>query len=239
MDRANRMLDAAGDLLLAHGYRKVTVDDVARRAGVGKGTVYLHWPSKLELFAAVLVRDAVGITEDLLAAMRADPAEVLLHRSLRTTYLLVMRRPFARALYTGDQELVGAVATDSKIGLDLAARKAETTPELLRGLHRHGLLVDDPDTDRDLQFRLSASTVGFFLADRYLPAGGATLDHAADAEGAVLEAKADALATVVRRGFEPPGEADPAALAAVAPHVIDIHERLLTTLTTHLPEEEP
>ncbi|WP_410479403.1 helix-turn-helix domain-containing protein [Pseudonocardia sp. H11422] len=26
----------------------MTVDDVARRAGVGKGTVYLHWASKLE-----------------------------------------------------------------------------------------------------------------------------------------------------------------------------------------------
>jgi AcrR family transcriptional regulator len=41
-DRADRILDAAGDLLLRLGYRKVTIEDVAQRAGIGKGTVYLH-----------------------------------------------------------------------------------------------------------------------------------------------------------------------------------------------------
>lgn len=226
MGRADRMLDAAGDLLLAHGYRRVTVEDVARRAGVGKGTVYLHWPSKLELFAAVLVRDAVVITREMLGALHADPAEALLHRMLRTTYRQVMQRPFSRALYTGDEALVGAVATDSTIGLDLVARKAETTPELLRVLSRHGLLVDDPRTDPDLPLRLSAATSGFFLADRYLP-GARGLDR-----------RADALATVVRRAFEPPGEPDPAAVAAVAPLVADVHERLLAGLSTHLPAKE-
>ncbi|HEY0932927.1 MAG TPA: TetR family transcriptional regulator, partial [Trebonia sp.] len=37
--RESRILDAAGDLLLAFGYRKVTIEDVARRAEIGKGTV--------------------------------------------------------------------------------------------------------------------------------------------------------------------------------------------------------
>jgi AcrR family transcriptional regulator len=74
--REQRILDAAGELLLTFGYRRVTVDDVARRAGVGKGTVYLHWSSKLELFAAVLLRDVASIVEAQLAAMRADPAEI-------------------------------------------------------------------------------------------------------------------------------------------------------------------
>jgi AcrR family transcriptional regulator len=59
--RESRILDAASELLLVFGYRRVTIDDVARRAGVGKGTVYLHWASKLELFATVLIRDAAAI----------------------------------------------------------------------------------------------------------------------------------------------------------------------------------
>lgn len=233
MGRESRILDAAGELLLAHGYRRVTIDDVAVRAGVGKGTVYLHWSSKLELFATVLVRDATALTRDLLAALRADPGEVLLHRSLRTTYLMVMRRPLARAFYTGDTALLGAVATDSKIGLQVTADKSGFTPTHLRVLYDHGLLADDPAADHDLAFRLSAATTGFFVADRLIPLAGEV-----DPDDA-LERKADALATVVRRAFEPPGEPSPDALHAAAPVVAGLYDRLLTEFTHHLPEEEP
>jgi O-methyltransferase involved in polyketide biosynthesis len=49
-DKASRILNAAEELLVSYGYRRITVDEVAHRAGVGKGTVHLYWPSKLELF---------------------------------------------------------------------------------------------------------------------------------------------------------------------------------------------
>ncbi len=39
--REERLLDAATTLLVRWGYRKTTIDDVAREAGVGKGTIYL------------------------------------------------------------------------------------------------------------------------------------------------------------------------------------------------------
>jgi hypothetical protein len=39
-DRANRVLDTARELLLSWGYRRVTIDELSRRAGVGKGTIF-------------------------------------------------------------------------------------------------------------------------------------------------------------------------------------------------------
>jgi AcrR family transcriptional regulator len=45
--RAARILDATAELLLRHGYRRVTIDDIARHADIGKGTVYLHWKTAL------------------------------------------------------------------------------------------------------------------------------------------------------------------------------------------------
>jgi AcrR family transcriptional regulator len=48
-DAAGRIKAAAADLLLERGYERMTVDDVAERAGVGKATVYRRWPSKDEL----------------------------------------------------------------------------------------------------------------------------------------------------------------------------------------------
>lgn len=48
-EAAHRIKAAAADLLLERGFERVTVDDVAERARVGKATVYRRWPSKDDL----------------------------------------------------------------------------------------------------------------------------------------------------------------------------------------------
>jgi len=45
-DVRDAILDAAERLLARYGYRKMTMDDLASEAGIGKGTTYLHFPSK-------------------------------------------------------------------------------------------------------------------------------------------------------------------------------------------------
>jgi TetR/AcrR family transcriptional repressor of mexJK operon len=51
-ENRERVLRAATDSFLAHGYGS-SVDEIARRAGVAKQTVYSHFPSKDALFKAV------------------------------------------------------------------------------------------------------------------------------------------------------------------------------------------
>ena len=43
------ILDATDELLNRFGYRKMTIDDLAQNVGIGKGTVYLYFPSKEEI----------------------------------------------------------------------------------------------------------------------------------------------------------------------------------------------
>jgi AcrR family transcriptional regulator len=43
------ILDATDRLLARYGYKKMTIDDLAREVGIGKGSVYLHFPSKQEI----------------------------------------------------------------------------------------------------------------------------------------------------------------------------------------------
>jgi AcrR family transcriptional regulator len=43
------ILDATDELLRRYGYKKMTIDDLAREVGIGKGTVYLYFPSKEEI----------------------------------------------------------------------------------------------------------------------------------------------------------------------------------------------
>ncbi len=53
-ERADRILDAAAELILRWGYRKTTIDDIAKQAGVAKGTIYLHWKTREDLFMALI-----------------------------------------------------------------------------------------------------------------------------------------------------------------------------------------
>jgi AcrR family transcriptional regulator len=59
------IMDATDRLMERHGYRRVTVDDVAREAGIGKGTIYVHFPSKEELALSCIDRRYGRIVDDL------------------------------------------------------------------------------------------------------------------------------------------------------------------------------
>ena len=52
--RPGELLDAALDLFVTKGYAATKVEEVARKAGVSKGTLFLYFPSKEELFKAVV-----------------------------------------------------------------------------------------------------------------------------------------------------------------------------------------
>jgi AcrR family transcriptional regulator len=43
------ILDATDQLLARYGYQKMTIDDLAKEVGIGKGSVYLHFRSKEEI----------------------------------------------------------------------------------------------------------------------------------------------------------------------------------------------
>lgn len=52
--RPAELLEAALDLFVEHGYAATKVEEVAKRAGVSKGTLFLYFPSKEDLFKAVV-----------------------------------------------------------------------------------------------------------------------------------------------------------------------------------------
>ncbi|MEV1169112.1 helix-turn-helix domain-containing protein [Nonomuraea sp. NPDC049784] len=229
--KVSRILDAAEELLLAYGYRKVTIDEVAGRAGVGKGTVYLYWTSKRDLFAAVLARSTARLVAAQFAAVRADPAEVRLHRSIRRSFLLTMRSPVVKALATGDHVMLGEVLTRSEAGSHYVLGKVDTTARYLTILYEHGLLAEDPATDPTLFYRLSAAVLGSYL----LEAGPPGTDDIPGAE-LDLEAKADALVTTLRRAFEPATEPSEATLRAAAGELADLYRQWLADLAGYLPQ---
>ncbi len=87
-DIRDLILDAVDALLARFGYGKMTMEDVAREVGIGKGTIYLHFPGKQELVLSHIDRIAARVADGLraLAGSPAPAAErlrrMLVHRVL-------------------------------------------------------------------------------------------------------------------------------------------------------------
>ena len=99
--RAERVLDAATTLLLRWGYRKTTIDDVAREAGVSKGTIYLYWPDKNALFRAALLRAQQQAAVEVQQRIAADPEGGLPHRLWTHGLLAALANPLMAAILKG------------------------------------------------------------------------------------------------------------------------------------------
>jgi AcrR family transcriptional regulator len=65
-DIRDLILDAVDVLLAKFGFKKMTMEDVARQVGIGKGTIYLHFPGKEELILSHIDR----IAERIVAKIR-------------------------------------------------------------------------------------------------------------------------------------------------------------------------
>ncbi|HET8727991.1 MAG TPA: TetR/AcrR family transcriptional regulator [Alphaproteobacteria bacterium] len=85
-ERPQEIVDAALKEFAINGYAATRLDDVARRAGISKGTIYLYFGSKEELFKAVVRKSVVPQlerVEDLLAAFDGT-AEALIRLQITT-----------------------------------------------------------------------------------------------------------------------------------------------------------
>jgi AcrR family transcriptional regulator len=71
-----RALHAARDLLAERGYAGVTYDEVAKRAGVGKSSLYLRWPNKADLVVAAVDAGLGDIADIDTGTIRGDLLEL-------------------------------------------------------------------------------------------------------------------------------------------------------------------
>src|SRR5581483_6817786 len=81
-DRPGEIIAAALACFAERGFAATRLDDVARRAGVTKGTLYLYFPNKEELFKALVRKELLPNIELLEAAAGPLPATVVIERLL-------------------------------------------------------------------------------------------------------------------------------------------------------------
>jgi AcrR family transcriptional regulator len=130
-DIGERILSAAASCLVDYGVDRVTLAEIARRAGVSRPTVYRRWPDTPSIVAAVLTRHITEVMQD--APLLGDDRESLVQQIVAVANLLrsdelvmsVMHSQLASTYITerlgaSQQMLIGALA------------------ERLRAAQRHG-----------------------------------------------------------------------------------------------------
>ena len=178
------ILRAAQETLTERGLQRFTVDDVARRAGVGKATLYRRWPSRAALVVATIERlvdrRPVTVTGD----PRADLASYL--RTLAER----MRDPANRRLHA---DILFTLAHDDDFArryTAMVAARQRAVRELVAAAAGH-----PADGDAGEAARLAA------LADMILGPLVLRQFHAPDAlAGPALDALVDQAIEVIDRG---------------------------------------
>lgn len=169
-----RILDAAAGQLLRYGYAKTTLEAVARAAGVAKGTLYLRWRTREELFVAVLRQERAA----LLADVAAELATVE-HADLRSLVAAMVRAYRRRGLLTAlllrDADVLGGLAraaddeglTDTGMLAHLVALREQQLIDTVRPLAEQVTV-------------LSAVFLGYFVTAPLMPQPFRIDDSAAD-----------------------------------------------------------
>jgi AcrR family transcriptional regulator len=168
-DIRDLILDAVDGLLARFGYRKMTMEDVARQVGIGKGTIYLHFPSKEELVLAHIDRIAETVVRKIGEIAGApDPVDRRLRRML---VLRVLHRFDSVSHYS---ESLGDLLSSVRASL-IVRRQAwfEKEAAVFEGVLRDGarlgtLDCPDPRTTSFVLIQSTNSLLPFSLSPREL-----------------------------------------------------------------------
>ena len=186
-----RILTAAGELIARHGYRRTSVEDIAKHAGVAKGTVYLYFKTKADLLVQAIVEEKKRILGQILPSLEEDrPARERLRMWLRVTFSAWSEMPLLSKLLGGDREIYLVLEEmDAKVRdrsdemqqaflkemLDQAARPHRWTPEELADRARLLMnlimsLAADPRARDGLSDERFASILADVVVDGLCPA---------------------------------------------------------------------
>lgn len=99
------LLDAARAAILAVGWRRTTLTDIARRAGVSRMTIYRRWPDMQTLLADLMTREWSGVVEDAALTGAATVRERLVGGVVATVRTLRANELFGKIVEV-DPELL-------------------------------------------------------------------------------------------------------------------------------------
>jgi AcrR family transcriptional regulator len=185
--RVQRLIDAAMDEFLTKGFRRGSIENIARATGIGKATIYRHFTDKNGLFQAAVTAEIERLETPPFdfQARTAPPADVLFDFALQAIDLFFRERSLtlhrmiieaghvfpelARAVH--DHLTEWSLVTLKPYLADLAARRLLEIDDIDWAAHQfvnlttHGILylVTPPPADEKARSTLAQEAVDIFL----------------------------------------------------------------------------
>ena len=124
-------LDAAREAILAVGWSRTTLTDIARRAGVSRMTLYRRWPDTQTLLADLMTREWGSVVQAATTGDETDPVERIA-RGIVTTVQALRANELLRRIVDVDPEVLLPYL------LDRRGRSQEMVADALAGLIAQG-----------------------------------------------------------------------------------------------------
>ncbi len=141
----NSIIEVAASIFSRFGYRKTTMDDIAREFGMGKSSLYYYFSSKEAIFEAVVVHEA-----DLLKMSLTEVLEQTQHPKLRLKKYILVRMDLLKKL----SNYYNAVFSEDLSHFDFIERIREkydkeelhtVTRILVEGTRQHTFKIENPE----------------------------------------------------------------------------------------------
>jgi len=224
--RIQHILEVAGRLFAHYGYDKTTMDDIAREAGIAKGTLYLYWPSKEALFETLLFQTLRQVNADFLARVEADPQGGTIGAIVRHGMAASFANPFVRALLTTQGRVLGNYLRRASPRITQWQWQLDSV--LVAQLQQAGVIRADLSPEL-ATYLLSLISLGMMSAAEYYPS-------AVVPPPTVL---VDALADIVQRAFAPPDGGDSEAGKRVLRAYLQEVDAVMTAYSMERMRKEP
>lgn len=197
-DRAQRILDAAVDLIAHYGYDKTTVSDIAGEAAVSKGAIYLHFDSKDDLFETLLLREMLHYIDDWQRRIREEQTGGTLGSIYASSLQALDANPFMQALFKRDARLLGSYLRQPG-NFFTAGQQAGLRADFIRQMQQAGAVTQAVAAD-DIAQLMDVFSMGLVHSDlnagdvsRVILNMGAYMDRAFTPEDANPDAARDVI----------------------------------------------
>ena len=144
--RRLKILRAATAVIIRQGYDKTTMSDIAEEAGVSRGTVYLYFKGKEELFEALLYWEWTQYSQTLLEALESDPRGGTIGGFYRALFRAVSSRPLMASMMRRDRRVLGNYLRKPD-NLVAGMESGSTTVDFIRALQAVGVVRQDLDPE--------------------------------------------------------------------------------------------
>ena len=158
-EREETIVKTAMDLFAAHGVEAVSIDMIADRAGIGKGTVYKHFSSKNDIYATLAIRHSDQMMVCLNRIPQDAPVLVQLKRTMREIWDFHISDIPRLAVFHKCQQLLAREALSPDL-LILFEHQRHRRNQFIRGMIRKA--IDEEIFVDTAMGDLTAVAVGLF-----------------------------------------------------------------------------